>query len=457
VTTQGTTILRPVSAIPLTRGRIIVGLMVANGLAFAPSLWGDFVFDDRNDITTNPSAQAETFAERLPAAVRPLSKATYAAQDALHGMNAAAFHAFNLALHLGCVVLVFLLLLRVARLSGADDKRATVLAAVSTLLWSLHPALTETVSYISGRSVGLSSLLMLGALLAAIGERPRPLLAFFCALLAPLARETALIAPVLLLAFQITVGRNLAPSRMLPVWIGALSAAVTLALMPSHRDLVSFSLEQRGPLDAMRANVFALPEILSFWVTPWTISVLPAQVVTHGWADTPTLIRLGGLMLIPSLALLIRKRNPLAAFALLFTLLVLVPTNSIIWRVDPVAIRPLYLAGIGISLIAALGLSHLRFGVWIALALALWLGAMTFQRTLLYRDEVALFADASEKSPEASRPLVMLGLALANAGREADAREVLKRALTVDPFDAEAANALRLLDAGGSIYSNPAP
>ena len=51
----------------------------------------------------------------------------------------------------------------------------------------------------------------------------------------------------------------------------------------------------------------------------------------------------------------------------------------------------------------------------------------------------------------------MLGLALANAGRVAEAREALDKALRLDPFDTEARNAIGLLDISGAIYSIPAP
>lgn len=365
-------------------------------------------------------------------------------------MNAVAFHAVNLALHLGAVALVFVLINRALRLSGADDSRANLVAALTTLLWSLHPALTDTVSYVSGRSLGWSGLLVLAAVLAGTGDRHRPVLAFACAALAPLTRETALVAPVLLLAFQITVGHMMPQPvrRSAPVWIGALIAAAILAAMPSHRDLVGFSLDQRGPLDA-------LPEILRLWVMPWDISILPTQTVTHGWTDPPTLIRSAGLALATGIAIALRHKAPVVAFAVLWTLLALLPTNSVIWRVDPVAVRPLYLAGIGVLLLAASGLARLPFGRWPGLALAVGLATMSWERATLYQDAVALFADAAAKAPSEARAHLMYGLIMANAGRGEEARAALQKALELDPFQTEAENALRLLDLGAPIYTPP--
>lgn len=441
-----------------TRSLLITVGLVATTLVFhAPALWGGFVYDDLNDVVRNPSAQASTFLDRLPDMVRPLLKASYAAQDALHGMNAAAFHSVNLGLHLVAVVLVFTLLDRASRMTGAVPPQSLTIAGLAALLWSLHPAMTETVSYVSGRSMGLSAVLILAALLAATGRKARPWLAFFCALLAPLARETALVAPLLLLIWQATVGQEetvrVRVTRAAPVWMGALLAAVVIMAMPRHRELVWFSLDQRGPLDALRANIFAVPEMFRLWLEPWRISILPSQPVSYGWTDPPTVLRLVGLLLIPGTALLWRKRAPLAAFALGWVIVALLPTNSLIWRVDPVALKPLYLAGIGLSVLVSIMLAKVRYGPWLAVMLALLLGVMTFSRAGLYRDEVALFADAAAKAPQDARAQGMHGLALANAGHVDEARRVLDQALELDPFLTWAENARHLLDAGAPIYT----
>ncbi|OYW60348.1 MAG: hypothetical protein B7Z31_04330 [Rhodobacterales bacterium 12-65-15] len=434
--------------------RLVALALAATALAHAPALWGGFLYDDLRDIVANPAAQATTFLERLPHTVRPLLKASYALQDAVHGVNAAAFHAVNIGLHLGAVVLVFLLVRRGVELAGLED-RANRIAILATLLWSLHPALTDTVSYVSGRSSGLSGLLVLAALVAATGRKARPWLAFLCAALAPLARETALVAPLLLLVFQATVGRGQPGSlrRAAPVWAGALVAAAVLAAMASHRDLVSFSLTTRGPLDALRANVFALPEALRLWLMPWEISILPRQPVIHGWDDPPTLIRSAALAFVTAAAIALRKRWPVVALAVLWTLMAMLPTNSVIWRVDPLALRPLYLAGIGLALLAALALARLPLVLGLAVAAAL--GTMSWDRATLYQDEVALFADATVKSPNEARTHLMYGLTLANTGQVAEARRVLEQALRLDPFLSEATNALRLLDAAAPVYSDP--
>jgi protein O-mannosyl-transferase len=431
--------------------------VVLAAIAFAPALWAGFVYDDLRDVVGNPAARAESFLVHLTLTLRPLLKASYALQDALTGMSAPSFHAVNLGLHLGSIPLVFILIRRAASLSG-DAKAANRLAGIATLLWAVHPALADTVAYVSGRSMGLSGVLTLACLVAATTDRPRQGLAFTLACLAPLARETALVTPLLLLAWQITISREPPPQalrRAAPVWLGALVAALIIAALARHRELVAFSLDQRGPLDALRGNLFAIPEILRLWVMPWQISILPTQPVVYGWTDPQTLGRAALLVGVAVSALSSRRRAPLLVFAVLWTLITLMPTNSLIWRMEPVAVRPLYLAGIGMALGGALVLARLPFGTWVAVALALGLAGMTWQRAALYQDETALFADAAAKAPMDARAQMMLGLTLANAGQLDKARAALKTALQLDPFQTEAANALRLLDAAAPIYRPP--
>jgi len=281
-------------------------------------------------------------------------------------------------------------------------------------------------------------------------------LAALAAALAPLARETALIAPLVLAAWQLCLPQEDRLRRAAPVWLGALAAAAVLALLPRHRDLVAFSLDQRGPLEALRGNLFALPQMLRLWLLPWEISAVPTQPVIHGWTDPPTLARAALLCAAPVAALALRGRAPLAALGVLWAALALAPTNSLIWRVDPVAVRPLYLAGVGLALLAALALARWRLGLVLAPVLVLALAGLGFQRALLYADAVALFGDAAAKAPGEARPLVLLGLAQANAGDASAATATLQHALVLDPWNPDAQNALRLLQAAGSMDSDPA-
>jgi len=435
-------------------------------VSLAPVLDVGFVFDDRADVLDNPAASPEGFFPALGRTNRPLLKATYALQRATTGSAALPFHAANLALHLATTLAMFALARRLA--VGVGVPRPELVGALAAAVWALHPAAVEAVAPVSGRSVLLSTLLVLIALLLVTGERPpaRSALAAAGALAfaAPLVRETALVLPLLGLLWQATLGagenRSAAFRRQLSLIAGALVAACALALSARHRELVAFSLATRPPLEALRGNLFALFDILRLWIAPGRISIDPATPAELPWSAPATLLRLALVAGAAAFALAARRRLPLAAFAIGWILLALAPTNSVIWRLDPVSARPLYLATIVplAALAAALagalsGHARLPAGWFARAALTVAASALliapagalairSHDRARLYCDPAALWADAAVKAPESARPWINLGVELMLADRLAAAESALRRALVLDPRDSGARCAL---------------
>lgn len=427
---------------------------------FANALNGIFLFDDIVDVTGNPSAQAETFFARLWVMNRPLTKASYALQDALHGQSAAVFHGLNVVLHAVSAVLAFLLLRRAGRHVLRNENFSAGLAFLVTSLWAVHPALSETVTYVSGRSMGLSAMLILAMMLAATGAATRTAmgLAFACALLAPLARETALIAPAILLWWLLTVQpaepRSHMLRRLLPALVGTAVAGALILLLPRHADLIAYSLRTRPPLEALQGNVHAAFEILVYWARPLQVTIDPAPPLSWPWDDARTLGKAALFVCLVLIALMGRRRWPLAAFGIGLALLALAPSNTLLWRADPVSLKPLYLGGLGLTLaMGALligGLTSLggRRGMAIAvLMLTAVLGVASHQRNALFADEIALWRDAAARTPDYGRPHIMLGYALFNQGLYEEARDALKTGCDLDPLDEQAAAALELVEA----------
>ncbi len=444
-------------------------LLVAVGAALAPTLDAGFIFDDQVDVLDNAAASPEGFLPALGRTNRPLLKATYALQRATTGAAARPFHAVNLALHLACALAAFLLARRLARRAGAP--RVELVGALAAALWALHPAVVEAVAPVTGRSVLLSTLLLLAALLLVTDDRPPGLavagLAALLALAAPLARETALVLPALGLLWQATLGtgesRAAALRRQLPLLAGVLLAAVALALSARHRELLAYSFAVRPPLAALRGNVFALFDIVRLWLEPGRISIDPAPTMDLPWSAPATLLRLALLAATTAFAFVARHRLPLAAFACGWALLALAPTNSVIWRLDPVSARPLYLATL-------VPLAALAAGVVRALSRRPWssvggaarvarvaVGGLLFllpttslalrahERARLYSDPAALWSDAAAKAPGRARPWLNLGIELMLAERLDPAEGALERALAIDPAHSNARCALTAL------------
>jgi tetratricopeptide (TPR) repeat protein len=184
--------------------------LCVTALAYSNSLEAPFVWDDHTLIEYNPRVlNLHALGEYLSASFwsdpfddkrgyfRPLTTLTYALDHALWQGAPAGFHLTNLFLHLACTLLVFLL----ARQGGARPP----VAALASAFFAVHPRLTESVAWISGRTDVLATL---GAL-AGFYLHCRPsratwstLAAAACVFLGLLSKEVAIAAAVGILVFE---------------------------------------------------------------------------------------------------------------------------------------------------------------------------------------------------------------------------------------------------------------
>lgn len=411
-------------------------LLVAVAAVWGIGLGGGFRFDDWPNIVHDPATtQAAAFLDRLGWGLRPLLRATYFLDHALWGMNATGFLLTNFLLHAFTVLAVFQLALRRLEDPGA--------ALVAALVFALQPANAEAVAYLSGRSVLLSTALLLGALLAhERGREPSPsarawrwlsLLAF---VLAALARETALVYPLLLGAWEATRPAGGHARRVLVPGLLAGLMAMLLLTLPRYRELAVYSSELRSPPAALAANLAALPESLSLWFRPWALSLVHPPTEP---AAGRMVLGLALLLLLVLLAIRGRQPWPLAALAAAWVLIALAPTHGLIARRDLVTERQLYLAWVGPSLLAG--------GLWIVLhrtsaarlaavagtALLVAAGWASQRRADLWRNEVLLWSDAVTKAPASALAWNNLGAAHRDAGDVPAAATAFRRAIALDP------------------------
>lgn len=448
-----------VASAELWFGAIALAALVSVVFALVPTLAAGWIWDDRADVLGNPAATPEGLVAALGKTNRPLLKASYALQRAWAGNDPLPFHLANLLLHLGAAALVFVLVRRA--LGGQRRSSSPFVALAAASIWALHPAVVDAVAPVSGRSALLSTVLLLVAFLMATGAAPPRrwvlLATALAAATAPLAKETALVLPALVALWQVTLGARepvlAMRHRWLPILAGWSAAVAALAASDRQRELVAFSLVERGPLAALRGNVHAVVELARLWLAPGALSIDPAAPAEAPWSSPATLAKLALLAGLGVGAIALRRRLPVAALGVGWTLLALAPTNSVIWRLDPVAPRALYLASIGaIVLLATLFRALVdsrrsgRLAAGVAtvaiVALAAALAVATRERAVLYADPVAVWADAAFKAPTKARPRANLGVALLLSGRLDEAEAALAGARILDPLDARSACAL---------------
>src|SRR6266496_1841147 len=144
-------------------------------LAYAPSLDGEFQFDDWTSIQVNWPIRdpARLLGALGPSDLlgpgRPVTELSFALDHALGGIRPFPFHLTSLVLHVLAAVLAFLLLRDALRRVG--HARAEGVAAFAAGAFALHPLQTESVCYAAQRAELLASVLYLAAFLLLVGAR----------------------------------------------------------------------------------------------------------------------------------------------------------------------------------------------------------------------------------------------------------------------------------------------
>ena len=137
----------------------------------------------------------------------------------------------------------------------------------------------------------------------------------------------------------------------------------------------------------------------------------------------------------------------LAAFGIFWFFLTLLPESSVIPLKDVIFEHRLYLpmAGFSIFLVSAayylIGKKNIKIMVIMLLLISAWYSFLTYNRNLVWKNELTLWKDAALKSPSKARVFYNLGNAYADSGNTEKAEKAFLRAYQLKP-DIENANNL---------------
>ena len=396
------------------RARLL--LLTAALAAFGGSLFAGFHLDDY-----------AIFSDPLPRALgwpHPLTHLIDWLNYRVAGQEPLGYHAVNLLLHLGAVLLAYECLRRLLPATAA---------VIAAAIFAVHPLQTEAVDYVAARGVTIAAVLCFAALLAWIEGQPWVAVAAFGAAL--LADERCALFPLVLLMVRPAehgpnasgqgsaggtacatqadsvfpvVGQPVPPaSLLLPV---ALSLALaTAVLLRVHMENYAFALV------GLR--------FLRLFVVPWGFTIAP---------DIHEPLWLAIAAVVAVVAVAVWRRRQLSVHSewtwLLAGLLLLIPGFSANPATDPRAYLPLFaFAAAAGLLLARIPARSLAIGVVVVLA------AISVSRTYVWMSEERLWREAVRRAPGQAEPKIQL----AKQVRAAEALELLNRAREQAPYNPE--------------------
>lgn len=396
---------------------------------------------------------------------RPLVNLSLAINFALSGLNPWSYHALNLVVHIGTALALFGILHRTfAGLAPGDSFRPEVapraLAFAATLVWTVHPLLTETVTCIIQRTEGLMGLFYLLTVYgfiryssATAARRAWASFAFVCCLLGMAAKEAMVTAPLIVLFYDRTfVSRTFQGAfrrhgrlhlALASTWM--LTAYLVIRDAGGRGNSAGFG-DASESWHYLLTQCDAIPMYLrlSFWPHPLVVDY-GTDMVTRLTAVWP-----GAILIVALLGATIWAffRHPKVGFAGLWFFIILGPSSSIVTLGgQTIAEHRMYLPLASLVALSAVVLArHLgRAALPLLLASSAILAFATEHRNRDYSSEISIWTDTARNRPGNFRVRVGLGMALLrSSGHTDEAITEFTAAVQLKPTDPVAHNDLGL-------------
>lgn len=435
---------------------LVVLALIMGGAFFCylPGLKGGFLFDDfpnLSDLSTYGGVvDWETFKSFVfngwsgPSG-RPIALASFLLNDNAWPSLGAYFKPTNFLIHLLCGLLLCWCTFLLMRLYGYPESKAVWIALLTCAFWLLHPLFVSTTLYIVQRMAQLATFFSLagmvgylqGRLVLRAGKKCQGYWLMSISLvagtaLATLSKENGLLLPLLLVVVEFCNPNQHRPDwRWQALFLWGPSILIVGALL-SYLDLSAAPWPNRtfNQVERLYSECRIVTEYLASLLIPriegrglYQDGYAISTSLLHPISTLYSLIALAGLLL---LALLIRKRIPVLALAILFFFVAHLMESTLI-GLELYFEHRNYLSALFLFLPLAVFVVWLasQFSVPVALFVAsstiLLLGSMTWQRAQLWADTVHLEAYWAYNTPDSPRAQSTIAWSLNRAGRGGDA------------------------------------
>ncbi len=379
------------------------------------------------------------------------------------------YHLCSIFTHLLAVYLAY----RLAKVLLKDQLGA----AIAVLLFAVHPTKVEGVSWIAAATEPLMAVFFFAAVLAYIRSRESvrhrwcwTLASFFCALAALLTKETAVVLPGIILAYELLfVSSEVSRHRLLR--LAALVSPYVLAdaIWFCARFLVLHGAGENAIPASIKVTLLTSP--LAFWLYirqllwPVNLSALYPEASVSQFSMVHTVIPAAAFLVLGAAYWVWSRRIPELKFAAIWFLLTLAPViMGFAWI--QLHDRHLYLPSFAAALVAAIAIrrarwpasaNHDQVQVAATLAIALVMSVISANEARVWDSELTVFARAASVSPTNIEAVEMLAHVQSDNGQPQLALATLNHALQLRPDSARLAVGLanQYFGQGDYVHARP--
>jgi Flp pilus assembly protein TadD len=400
-------------------------VVIVTIIAFIPALSADFVAwdDDKNFIENyawrglGPDQLRWMWSTFHLGTWIPLSWMSLGLDYTIWGLEPSGYHLTNVALHATCAALLFLLVKRVLRDAPGEADARNIAAAFAALVFAVHPLRVESVAWITERRDVLSGCFYVGTLLAyvrAVQDERRGLywVSVGCAVLALLAKGTAVTLPIAILLLNVWPLRRLGGDLG---WTGSAARSVYAGLVPFVALAAIFTaivftaispVEQLPVTGKLAAMAYSLQFYAWKTLVPIGLSPLYEMPANVELTSAPFLASAATVLIGGALAFAARKRFPRTVIALLGFAAILFPLLGVHQGGPQItADRNTYNASIAIAFIAGGALLALsrrapRLSTAAACGLVAALSILTWRQVGVWHDSATLWSRVIAVRPD---------------------------------------------------------
>lgn len=412
------------------------------------------IWDDDRYVINNPYIRGLTpenlrqlFTQTFGSQYHPLQVLSYALEYSLWGLNARGYHLVNVILHGLNVCFAYILIRRIVG--------SVPVAAMSALLFAVHPVNVENVVWVSERKTLLAAFFFFAAFISYLrfrrdGSSSAYLLSLLLYALALLSKVAVATLPLQLIVYEIIFCKE--PRRWRPAApffvLSAIGSALAVWAQMSGKAISGSTLTPGVLLKTVYPTMTTvLGKYIGLLLWPVSLSGFYDTTIYHSFLELPVLLSLTGMVIIT--AVVLARGGAQERFWFLWFLIFLLPVSNIIPLPVFYADRYLYIAEIGffallLSLINATlekidavfksSISKRRTVLLsIFTAGVFFYGFTAYNRIDVWRNDISFWEDTAKKSPGIYEVQLNLGVSYYNARRLSEAERQFLLAYKIWP------------------------